>query len=434
MKEIRVGLIGFGTVGTGLVRVLAENQDQIRRRAGIPIRIARIADLDVTTDRGVKVDPSILTTDAKPILSDPGIDVVVELIGGYEPAKSFILEAIRNKKHVVTANKALLAKAGEEILSEAVRHGVGIGYEASVGGAIPIIRSLREGFPANRILSIYGIVNGTANYILSRMTHEGIEFAAVLKEAQKQGYAEADPSFDVQGIDSAHKIAILAMVAFGTKVEFDQVYTEGITQIAPLDIRFAQEFGYRIKLLAVAKAVNGRIDIRVHPTMIRADNPIAKVEGVLNAIEVIGDMAGENMLIGRGAGALPTASAVAGDLIEIGRNVMAGAVGRVSPFSFLPEERRTIPVRPIEELVSRYYLRFHLLDKPGVLSKISGVLGDHSISIESVIQKGRKENEPVPVVIMTHATQEKNLMEAIRKVDRLETVTDKTVILRVDDP
>jgi len=433
MKEILVGLIGFGTVGSGLVRVLSENQEQIRRKVGIPVRLARIADLDITTDRGESVDPSILTTDAKTLLTDPEIDVVVELIGGDEPAKSFMLEAIRNKKHVVTANKALLAKSGEEIFAEAHKHGVGIGYEASVGGAIPIIRSLREGMAANKIVSIYGIVNGTANYILSRMTHEGSQFETVLKEAQDQGYAEADPSFDIEGIDSAHKIAILAMLAFGTQIDFDQVYTEGITKVAPLDILYAKEFGYRIKLLAVAKNSDGQIEIWVHPTMVNEDNPIAKVEGTLNAIEVIGDMAGESMLIGRGAGSLPTASAVAADVIEIGRNMMTGGINRLSPFSYLPKERKTIPVRPMDDLSCRYYLRFQLLDKPGVLSQLSGILGDHSISIESVIQKGRQENEPVPVVIMTHVTQERNLKEAIQKVDRLETVTDETVIIRVDD-
>jgi homoserine dehydrogenase len=433
MNEIRVGLIGFGTVGSGLVRVLSENQDPIRRKLGIPVRLTRIADLDITTDRGVPVDRSILTTDAKSILTDPGIDVVVELIGGDEPAKSFLLEAIRNKKHVVTANKALLAKSGEEIFAEAEKQGVGVGFEASVGGAIPIIRSLREGMAANRIRSIYGIVNGTSNYILSRMTHEGSPFETVLKEAQKQGYAEADPTFDVEGIDSAHKIAILAMLAFGTPVDFNQVYTEGIRKVTPIDILYAGEFGYRIKLLAVAKNSDGQIEIRVHPTMVNEENPIAKVEGTLNAIEVIGDLAGEGMLIGRGAGSLPTASAVAADLIEIGRNMRTGGGKRLSPFSFLPNERKPIPIRPMDDLSCRYYLRFTVLDKPGVLSQISGILGNHSISIESVIQKGRQENEPVPVVIMTHVTQERNLKEAIRKVDRLETVTDKTVIIRVDD-
>ncbi|MBI3600345.1 MAG: homoserine dehydrogenase, partial [Nitrospinae bacterium] len=305
MKSINIGLLGFGTVGTGVIKILQQNSGAIERRLGAKLNLKGIADLDIETDRGVKVDKNIITKDAYKILNDPEIDIIIELIGGYEPARTFILHALKNKKHVVTANKALLSKHGSEIFEAAVKNKVDIGFEASVGGGIPIIRAMKEGFPANNIQSVYGIVNGTCNYILSKMSDEGRPFNDVLKEAQALGFAEANPSLDIEGGDSAHKITILASLAFGARVDIDKVYTEGISKITPIDINFAREFGYRIKLLAITKRSGNEIEVRVHPTIVREDNPVSKVNGVLNAIEITGDMAGENMPIGKGAGDLP---------------------------------------------------------------------------------------------------------------------------------
>lgn len=329
--RIGVGIIGFGTVGTGVAKVLLDNAALIRRRVGVPIELIRIADLDVTRDRGLALPPGVLTTDAKQVLNDPAIDIVIELIGGYDTAKRVILEAIAAGKHVVTANKALLALHGEEIFEAAARKGVELGFEASVGGGIPVIRALTEGLAGNTIQSIYGIINGTSNYILSRMTREGHSFEAVLKDAQQAGYAEADPTFDVAGIDSAHKLAILVSLAYGTPVNFKEIYTEGITHITPTDIAYAKEFGFTIKLLGIAKLMDGEVEARVHPTMLPSISPIAQVEGVYNAIQLVGDAVGDVVLYGRGAGSLPTGSAVVSDVIAIGRNLLKGAMGRRPP-------------------------------------------------------------------------------------------------------
>lgn len=330
ISRVGVGIIGFGTVGTGVAKILLENAALIARRVGVPIEIVRIADLDVTRDRGLALPSGLLTTDAKQILADPSIDIVVELIGGYDVAKRLILEAIAAGKHVVTANKALLALHGEELFAAASRKGIDLGFEASVGGGIPVIQALREGLAANTIQSIYGIINGTANYILSRMTHGGQSFETVLDEAKRAGYAEADPTFDVAGIDSAHKLAILAALAYGTPVNVKEVYTEGITHITPLDIAYAKEFGCTIKLLGIAKLVGSDVEARVHPTMLPSSSPIAQVEGVYNAIQLVGDAVGDVVLYGRGAGCMPTGSAVVGDLIAIARNLLKGAVDRKS--------------------------------------------------------------------------------------------------------
>lgn len=435
MKTINLGLIGFGTVGKGVVEILRENADVIQQRLGAVLNLKKIADLDIETDRGIEVDKSILTKDAGEILNDPEIDIVIELIGGFEPAKKFILQAFDNGKHVVTANKALLAKHGEEIFSRAHEKSLNIGFEASVGGGIPIIHSLKEGLVANNFLSLCGIINGTGNYILTKMTNEGGEFNEVLREAQDKGYAEADPTFDVEGIDSAHKIVILASIAFGTHIPFEAVFTEGITKITPMDVQYAMELGYKIKLLAIAKKYNDTIDVRVHPTMVPKENPLSNVDGVFNAIYTTGDAVGESIFIGKGAGSLPTGSAIVGDIIDISREIVAGIGNsvRVSPLSYSSEKIQNLPLMNIKEVVSEYYLRFSALDKPGVLSKISGILGDHSISISSVIQKERREKGPVPVVIMTHEAKEENIQSALKETDRLNVVSDETVLIRVEN-
>ncbi|MDA2911157.1 homoserine dehydrogenase [Nitrospiraceae bacterium AH_259_D15_M11_P09] len=430
--RIGVGLIGFGTVGAGVARILLQNASLIQRRVGVPLELVRVADLDVTRDRGVKLSPGILTTDARDVLDDPAIDVVLELIGGYGVAKQVILDAMVRGKHVVTANKALLAVHGEEIFEAAARHHVDLGFEASVGGGIPVIRALTEGLAANTVLSIYGIINGTSNYILSRMTSQGHGFQEVLAESQRAGYAEADPTFDVEGIDSAHKLSIMVSLAYGTPVNVKEVYTEGISHLAPLDITYAKEFGYTIKLLGIAKFSDGEVEARVHPTMIPSSSPIAQVDGVYNAIQLVGDAVADIVLYGQGAGAMPTGSAVVSDVIAIARNLLTGSTGRVPPASFQQNQRRPLRIRPMEEITSLYYMRFMVLDKPGVLSKISGVLGDHRISISSVIQQGRKEGQTVPVVIMTHRVSERNVQAALREIAPMAFVSEPTTLIRVE--
>ncbi len=432
--EIKIGLIGFGTIGTGVARILDTHQDVIRKRLGASLRLVKIADLDIATDRGVKFAPGTLTKNADEVLEDPSIDIVIELIGGYEPAKTFLLKALDNGKHVVTANKALLAKHGDELFLAVERKRLSIGFEAAVGGAIPIIRSLRESFAANRNTAVEGIVNGTANYILSKMSDERCDFKQALAEAQAKGYAEADPTFDIEGIDSAHKIAILTRLAYGTPVNFDDITIQGISSITQEDIQCAHEFGYRIKLLAISKYDGQAIDIRVHPTMVPEDHPMANVNGVLNAIRVCDDLMDESILIGHGAGSLPTGSAVVGDVIEAARNIAHGARGMVPAQSFQGGEIRAIPIKCIDEIEGEYFLRFHVLDKPGVLSTISGILGKHSISIESVIQRRRGQHgNAVPLVMMAHRSREKNIQEALKEIDLLDVVSDKSNLIRVEN-
>jgi homoserine dehydrogenase len=433
MKMIKVGMIGFGTIGAGVAKVLAGNGEIIRERLGSLVELVKVADLDITTDRGVKLGHDVLTTSADEVINHPDIDVVIELIGGYEPARKFILQAIDQGKHVVTANKALLAKHGEEIFLEAAEKGLSIGFEASIGGAIPIIRSIREAFVANRIQSIEGIVNGTANYILSQMSDENCDFDIALKEAQEKGFAEADPTFDIQGIDSAHKIAVLTRLAYGTPVPFDDITVTGISGINSEDIECAREFGYRIKLLAISKYDGHAIDIRVHPAMIPIAHPMANVNGALNAIRICDDMMKENILIGHGAGALPTGSAVVGDVVEIARNILSGVGERLPAGSFQDKEVKKIPFKNISEIESEYFLRFSVLDNPGVLSKISGILGKHSISIESMIQKGRGDRgQGVPLVMMCHKSSEKNIQSALKEIEVLDVVCEKSNLIRVE--
>lgn len=431
-SRIGVGIIGFGTVGTGVAKVLLDNAKLIRRRVGVPVEVVRIADMDVTRDRGIQLPPGILTNDAKQVLNDPAIDIVVELIGGYDTAKRMIMEAILAGKHVVTANKALLALHGEEIFDAASRKGVDVGFEASVGGGIPVLRALTEGLAGNAIQSIYGIINGTANYILSKMTHEGRGFESVLADAQRAGYAEADPTFDVEGVDSAHKLAILVNLAYGTPVNFKEIYTEGIAHITATDIAYAKQFGYVIKLLGIAKLADGKIEARVHPTMLPAASPLAQVEDVYNAIQLVGDAVGDVVLYGRGAGSMPTGSAVVSDVIAIGRNLLTGGVGRVPAASFQQDQRLPLCLTPMEDIESLYYLRFMVVDRPGVLAQIAGDLGRHGISISSVLQQGRREGQTVPVVIKTHMAKERDVQTALREINHKSFVSETTTLIRVE--
>ena len=434
MREIKVGLIGFGTVGSGVVKILQKNSRLIEKRMGARIVLRRIADIDLETDRGVKLRPGLLTRRADDVIRDPEIDIVMELIGGIEPAKTFILKAIRNRKHIVTANKALLALHGDEIFREAHRFGVDVSFEASVGGGIPLIRSIKEGLVANRIQSIFGILNGTSNYILSKMTDDGRNFKEVLREAQKEGYAEADPKYDIEGIDAAHKLTILIRLAFGTSIQFKEIFIGGISEITPLDIQFSREFGYRIKLLAIAKIDQGKIEARVHPTMIPEGHLLSTVDGVFNAIYIKGDAVGATLFYGQGAGQMPTGSAVVGDLVELGRNLLIRATGRRVPLlSFQESAIEKIPLKKMDEVVMPFYMRFSALDRPGVLSRISGILGKNDISIAAVIQKGRQVNGAVPIVMMAHEAKEENVHRALKEIDRLGVILGKTVFIRVEN-
>ncbi|MGZ8448062.1 MAG: homoserine dehydrogenase [Candidatus Deferrimicrobiaceae bacterium] len=434
LKEIGIGIIGFGTVGSGTVKLLLDNAELLRRRVGVPLRIVKVADLDLERDRGVSLPREILTTDGFQVTRHPGVQIVLELVGGKGAALEFLNDAIRQGKSVVTANKALLAEHGVEICKAAAAAGVDIGFEASVGGGIPIIRAMREGLAANRIQEIYGIINGTCNYILSRMTNEGKEFPGVLAEAQKIGLAEADPSFDVDGIDSAHKLAILVWLATGESIPLGNIYVEGIRHLSAQDITFAREFGYTIKLLAIAKERGNGIEVRVHPTMIPSDHLLATVGGAYNAIFVKGDFVGPSMYYGQGAGKFPTASAVISDVIEIARNLGKGVSGRIPPSGFHNQlSGRRTAVSPFAEVETEYYLRFQVVDKPGVLSKIAGILGSHQISISSVIQKGRKQESAVPIFIVTHQAKEKDMRAALEETDRLPVVLDRTRMIRIEN-
>lgn len=426
---INVGIIGFGTVGTGTVRILLENKDVLKERLGFEINLRKIAVRDIVRDRGIKVPEGVLTTDVDAILNDPHIDIVVEVIGGIRPAKDFILKAINNGKHVVTANKALLATDGNEIFTAAQEAGIEIGFEASVAGGIPIIKVIREGLVANRIKAVYGIINGTSNYILTKMTDENVEFSVALKEAQDLGYAEADPTLDIEGIDSAHKLAILAYLSYGIPILYKNIYTEGISKISSQDIDFASELGYKVKLLAIAKEKDNEVELRVHPTMIPKDYLISKVDGPFNAVYVEGDATGSTLYYGRGAGAMPTGSAVVSDIVDIARDIKKNATGRIP---VMVKTIRDVRIKKIDDVISMYYFRFSALDKPGVLSKISGILGNYNISIASVIQKGRRVGEAVPLVVLTHEAKEKDVRQAIEEIDHLPVVMDKTVFIRVE--
>ncbi|MBF0517266.1 MAG: homoserine dehydrogenase [Nitrospirae bacterium] len=427
MRQIvNIGIIGFGIVGSGTARIILQNAALIERRTGKKIILKRIADLDINRDRGIAIAEGVLTTDVNEIINDPGIDIVVELIGGIEPAKKFMLAALKQGKHIVTANKALLATHGAEIFKEAEAQNKSIGYEAAVAGGIPIIKVIREGLAANKIQSIYGIINGTSNYILTRMTKEGAPFDEVLKDAQRLGYAETDPTFDIEGIDTAHKLTLLSSLAFGIPLSFDKIYKEGITAITPDDIAYASELGYKIKLLAIAKVVDTEIELRVHPTMLPDDYLISQVDDVLNAVYVVGDAVGETMYYGRGAGDMPTGSSVVSDIIDI-----AGG-GAVRCRSFLNTNTDGYKIKDISDIETMCYFRFTVLDKPGVLSKISGVLGDHNIGISAVIQKERREGRAVPLIVLTHRAKERDIVNAVAMIDTLPIVAARTRFIRVE--
>ena len=430
MKDICVGLIGFGTVGSGMAQALRTQQQRLHQKTGVNIRLTRVADINITSLPEEFSDVT-LSGDAQDIFTDPDIDIVVELIGGIEPAKSFMLEAIKNGKHVITANKALLSIHGREIFEAAVANNVEVGFEASVGGGIPVIKALKEGLVANRIDVIRGIMNGTANYILTQMTEYGTPFQEVLKDAQDKGFAEADPTYDVEGIDTAHKLAILMTIAYGQHVHLDDISVEGISSIMPIDIDFAKEFGYRIKLLAISRNHTSHVEARVHPTMVPEHHMLASINGSFNAIQFTGDVVDEVLLYGHGAGMLPTGSAVAADVVDISRNIISNSVNRVPALSYLPDHFTEPSITPMSELTCPFYFRVTVLDKPGVLSAISGILGNHNISIKSVIQKGQKPGEPVHVVLMVHMASEGDVQQAVKEIDALETTTEPTVKIRI---
>jgi len=433
MKDIKVGLIGFGTVGAGVVKLLDMNGNLLEEKLGAKLSLKKIADLDITTDRGIKVEPGLLTTNVEDILSDPEISIVIELIGGYEPARSFVLKAIANGKHVVTANKALLAMHGEEIYAAAARNGVEVLFEAAVGGGIPILSSIRGNLAGNNFTTVLGILNGTCNYILTRMTQEGADFSDVLKNAQQLGYAEADPTFDVEGIDTAHKLCLLLSLCFGTRVDLKEIATEGISAISGLDIAFAKDFGYKIKLLAIGKRDGERIEARVHPTMIPVNSPLADINGVFNGIRLSGDFAGPVTFYGRGAGREPTASAVVGDVADIGRDIQAGISRRSAPLGFADDKVKKLAIKPMGEIVSKYYLRFNAYDRPGVLAKICGTLGENNISIASMMQTARSANCTAPIVIMTHEALEADVRKALSVIGTFDVVKEKGNLIRIED-
>jgi homoserine dehydrogenase len=432
MKNISIGLIGLGNIGTGVVKLLKQNEKLIAQKLGAKLILKKIADINITSPRGVKIPKNLLTTDAREILNDPEISIVIELMGGYEPARTFVLAAIKNGKHVVTANKAMLATYGNDIFPAAQKKGVDIGFEASVGGTIPIIKTLKESLVANKINSIVGIMNGTCNFILTKMTDEGKAFDVVLKEAQQLGFAEADPTFDIEGIDTSHKMAIVLSLAYGKKVQFKDIYLEGITKISSEDIAFAKELGYRIKLLAIGRLRGNAVEARIHPTMIASGHLLANVNRNYNAFHLVGDASGPVFLFGQGAGMMPTASAVFSDILDSARNVMKGISGRVPLRSITETGMKKIQLIPMDNIETKYYFRFTVVDRPGVLSKISGILGDHNISLETVIQKASKEAGAVPIVMTTYKAKEKDVRQALTKIDRLDIVRDKTILIRIE--
>ncbi len=434
MKPLRIGLLGIGTVGGGTFDVLTRNAEEISRRAGRPITITHVADKNLTLANQVVAGRAVVTDDGFAIVRNPDIDVVIELIGGYTFAKQLMLEAIANGKHVVTANKALLALHGNEIFAAARAKGVIVAFEAAVAGGIPIIKALREGLVANRIEWIAGIINGTTNFILSEMRSKGASFADVLKVAQAKGYAEADPTFDIEGVDAGHKISILAAIAFGIPLSFDKAHVEGITKIEAIDIRYAEEMGYRIKLLGIARRRETGIELRVHPTLIPTKRLIANVEGVMNAVLVKGDAVGATLYYGAGAGASPTASAVIADLVDVARLIDTNASHRVPYLAFQHDKIGTEPVLSIDDVETSYYLRLRVDDKPGVLADITRVLADNNISIDAMLQKEPEEGEAqTDIILLTHETIEKNVKRAIAAIEAQPTTGAKVVLLRLEN-
>ena len=433
MKPINVGLLGIGTVGGGTYAVLERNAEEIARRAGRPIQITVVADRNIEHALKVTGGRCRITDDAFSVVVDPEIDIVVELIGGYGVARELVLKAIESGKHVVTANKALLANFGNEIFAAAQKKGVTVAFEAAVAGGIPIIKALREGLTANRIEWIAGIINGTTNFILSEMRSKGLSFDEVLKEAQRLGYAEADPTFDVEGIDAAHKLTIMSAIAFGNSMKFDQAYIEGITKLDATDIKHAEQLGYRIKLLGVTRRTPEGVELRVHPTLIPAKRLIANVEGAMNAVLVKGDAVGATLYYGKGAGAEPTASAVIADLVDVARMHTADPEHRVPHLAFQPDAIVELPILPISEVVTSYYLRMRVEDKPGVLADITRILADRQISIDAMIQREPDEGEEqTDIIMLTHQTREKNVEDAIAMIEKLSAVKGGVTRLRLE--
>jgi homoserine dehydrogenase len=434
MRTISVGLLGLGNVGSGVVKLLADNADAIAQRlGGSAVAIRRIAVREADKPRLVDVAPALITTDVNAVLADPEIEIVLELMGGEEPARTYLLDAIARGKHIVTANKALLAAHGDELFAAAAERGVDVYYEASVGGGVPIIRALREGLASDRIDELVAIVNGTSNFLLTTMTEEGRPFEQILKEAQEKGYAEADPSLDVDGWDAAHKLCVLVPLCFGTRIRVGQVLVEGLRGIEPIDFRYAERFGYVIKPLVIGKDHGDSVEARVHPTLIPRRFMLASVNGVYNAVYVSSYALGSSMYYGRGAGMMPTAVAVVSDVIEVSRNLLSSSAGgsplRASRRRGDMKERR---IRDPGELSSRYYLRFGVVDKPGVLAQLAGMLGEHEISISEVVQEGqRQEGKPVTVVVTTHRALEKNVQAALGIINRLPTVREPTRLIRI---
>jgi homoserine dehydrogenase len=434
MKPIKVGLLGIGTVGAGTFTVLKRNQEEIRRRAGREIEIAMVADLDTERAKAIVGSSVVVVKDAHQIVDNPDIDIIIELIGGYGIARELVMKAIANGKHVVTANKALLATHGTEIFRAAQERGVMVAFEAAVAGGIPIIKALREGLTANRIQWIAGIINGTTNFILSEMRDKGLDFDVVLIEAQRLGYAEADPTFDIEGVDAAHKATIMSAIAFGIPVQFDKAHVEGITNLQASDIRYAEKLGYRIKLLGITKRVANGIELRVHPTLIPTNRLIANVEGAMNAVLVQGDAVGATLYYGKGAGAEPTASAVIADLVDITRLATADPEHRVPYLAFQPNEMSDTPILPMSEITTSYYLRICVADKLGVMADITRILADGAISIDAMLQKEPAEGETqTDIIILTHQTQEKHVDRAIAAIEALSTVVAKVTRIRLEE-
>jgi homoserine dehydrogenase len=434
MKPIQVGLLGIGTVGSGVFTVLARNQEEIKRRAGRGIRIHMVADLDTKRAQEMVNGQAEVVADARKVIQSPEIDIVVELIGGYGIAKDLVLEAIAAGKHVVTANKALIAVHGNEIFKAAHAKGVMVAFEAAVAGGIPIIKALREGLSANRIEWIAGIINGTTNFILSEMRDKGLDFNTVLKEAQRLGYAEADPTFDIEGIDAAHKATIMSAIAFGVPMQFAKAHVEGITKLSAIDIKYAEQLGYRIKLLGITKKVPSGIELRVHPTLIPTKRLLANVEGAMNAVQVHGDAVGTTLYYGKGAGSEPTASAVIADLVDVTRLQTADPENRVPHLAFQPDALQNTPILPMAEVTTSYYLRFAVADQAGVLAEITRILAAHGVSIDALLQKEAAEGESqTDLVILTHETKEKNMMAAITEMQALKTVLGEIVKIRLEN-
>lgn len=430
MKRINIGLIGFGNIGSGVVKILRNKKSLLSEKTGLDINIKKICDQDIISKRNVGVDKSLLTRNPKEILEDSQIDILVELIGGIHPAKEFISEALKNGKNVVTANKALLALHGQELFTEALDRGKNIYFEASVGAGIPIIKSLREGLVANKFNSILGIVNGTSNYILSSMSKDGRTFNEALKEAKEKGFAEKDPTLDIEGMDSAHKLILLTYLAFGRLVNIKDIFVEGISHISLADVRYAKELGFEIKLLAIAQKEGEDLEVRVHPTLIPKSHLLASVDGIFNAIYVESDLAGDLLFYGPGAGQLSAASAVVSDIVDLTQDIKAGLF---RPMMNIVRDKAVKRLRKIDESFSRYYIRFTALDKSGVLAKISGVLAKYGISIASVTQKEKSKTQLVPIVMLIHEAKEKDLRNALNMIDRLDIIKEKTIAIRMEE-